>query len=65
MARYMPDDQIEMTEEQIERYAEAMQDALDRRFMDPRNSMSQATYDAECAMISRWVATGRYLIEEG
>lgn len=44
-----------MNEDQIERHAERMQDELDRRFMDARCGMTQATYDAQCEVIRRWV----------
>lgn len=42
-----------MTEDQIEREAERMMDALDRRYLS--SSMSRAGYDSEVHAIQQWV----------
>ncbi len=52
-----------MTEDQIERRAEVMADSLDRRFLS--GPMTQAAYDAECAMIATWVANQHALNRSG
>ncbi len=51
-----------MTEDQIERRAEAMQDSTDRAYLT--GGLSQAEYDAKCARIAAWV-TEQHALRRG